>query len=102
MSEEAKVPYLQANREVRTKMKEAKELWIKEQCDAIERGFEKGQSKRAYDTLKVLTKPAKSPSDRRQRWQATDRQRGRPEEVDRVLQRPLQLRASSRHLTAAC
>ena len=55
-SEEAKVQYLQANREVRTKMKEAKELWIKEQCDAIERGFEKGQCKQAYDTLKVLTK----------------------------------------------
>ena len=37
-------------------MKEAKEQWISDQCDNIEKGMKKGNSKLAYDTLKNLTK----------------------------------------------
>ena len=44
------------NREVRKKMKAAKEEWIKEQVKNIEKGMMSGNSKEAYNTLKALTK----------------------------------------------
>ena len=55
-SVEALANYQKANREVRTKMRAAKEEWIEEQCDNIEKGMETGNSKQAYSTLKALTK----------------------------------------------
>ena len=44
------------NREVRKKMKAAKEEWIKEQVKNIEKGMMSGNGKEAYNTLKALTK----------------------------------------------
>ena len=44
------------NREVRKKMKAAKEGWIEEQCGNTEKGMMSGNSKEAYHTLKALTK----------------------------------------------
>ncbi|XP_076443965.1 uncharacterized protein LOC143282251 [Babylonia areolata] len=55
-SNEARTKHQQVNREVRTKMKAAKENWIEEQCEEVEKGMEAGNSKRAYSTLKTLTK----------------------------------------------
>lgn len=48
--------YHETNNLVRKKMKEAKEQWISDQCENIEKGMKKGNSKLAYDTLKNLTK----------------------------------------------
>ncbi|XP_076454867.1 uncharacterized protein LOC143289703 [Babylonia areolata] len=53
---EARTEHQQVNREVRTKMKAAKENWIEEQCEEVEKGMEAGNSKRAFSTLKTLTK----------------------------------------------
>ena len=44
------------NRAVRKKMKAAKKEWIEEQCKNIEKGMMTGNSKKAYNTLKTLTK----------------------------------------------
>jgi len=55
-SQEANNKYRISHREVRKKMREAKEAWIEEQCHSIEVGMAKGNSKAAYDTLKSLTK----------------------------------------------
>ncbi|XP_076438257.1 uncharacterized protein LOC143277357 [Babylonia areolata] len=55
-SNEARTKHQQVNREVRMKMKAAKENWIEEQCEEGEKGMEAGNSKRAYNTLKTLTK----------------------------------------------
>ena len=44
------------NREVRKKMKVAKEEWIDGQFKNIEKGMMSGSSKEAYNTLKTLTK----------------------------------------------
>ena len=44
------------NREVRKKMKAAKDEWTEEQCKNIEKGIMSGNSKEAYNTLKALTK----------------------------------------------
>ena len=55
-SEEARANYQKAHREVRTKMRAAKEEWIEKQCNDIEKGMEAGNSKQAYSTLKALTK----------------------------------------------
>ena len=41
------------NREVRKKIKAAKEQWSEEQCKNIEKGMTSGNSKGAYNTLKV-------------------------------------------------
>ena len=43
------------NREVRKKMKAAKEDWTEEQSNNIEKGVMSEHSKEAYNTLKVLT-----------------------------------------------
>ena len=46
------------NREVRKKMKAAKEEWTEEQCKNIEEGMMSGNNKEAYNTytLKALVK----------------------------------------------
>ena len=44
------------HRQVRKKIGIAKEEWIEEQCSAIKKGMETGDSKNAYSTLKSLTK----------------------------------------------
>ena len=43
------------NREVRKKMKAAKEEWTEEQCKNTEKGMS-GNSREAYNTLNPLTK----------------------------------------------
>ena len=55
-SEQALANYQKTNREVRTKMRAAKEEWIDRQCDNIEKGMEAGNSKQAYNTLRSLTR----------------------------------------------
>ena len=44
------------NRTIRTEMIKAKEEWISEQCDNIEKGIKEINSKKAFDTLKKLTR----------------------------------------------
>ena len=46
-SEEARADYQRAHRDVRAKMRAAKEEWIERQCKDIERGMEAGNSKQA-------------------------------------------------------
>ena len=48
--------YRKLNREIRKKMKAAKEQWTEEQVKNIENGMMPGNSKEAYNTLKALTK----------------------------------------------
>ena len=54
---EAAQHHRDVNKTIRKKMKEAKENWISEMCDNIDTGMRKGNSKMAYDTLKLLTRP---------------------------------------------
>ena len=51
-SDEARAQYQQAHRAVRKKMAAAKEEWIEEQCNTIEKNIKSGNSKTAYNTLK--------------------------------------------------
>ena len=44
------------NREVRKKIKAAKEEWTEGQCENIEKGIVLGNSKEDYNILKALTK----------------------------------------------
>ena len=44
------------NREVRKKMKAAKEEWTEEQCKNTEKGMMSGNITEAYNTLKALNK----------------------------------------------
>ena len=55
-STEAGLGYRKVNREVRKKMKTAKEEWIEEQCKNTEKEMMSGNSKEAYNTLKAFTK----------------------------------------------
>ena len=55
-STEAGLEYRKVNREVRKKKNAAKEEWIEEQCKNIEKVMMSGNSKKAYNTLKALTK----------------------------------------------
>ena len=57
ISTEAGLEYGKVNREVRKKMKIAKEEWTEEQCKNIEKGMMSGNIKEAYkyNTLKALT-----------------------------------------------
>ena len=55
-STDAGQEYRKLDREVRKKMKAAKEEWIKGQCKNIEVGLMSGSSKEAYNTFKALTK----------------------------------------------
>ena len=48
--------YRKLNREIRKKMKAAKEQWTEEQVKNIENGMMPGNSKEAYNTLEPLTK----------------------------------------------
>ena len=51
------------NKEVRKKMKAAKEEWTEEQRKNIEKGMMSGNSKVAYNTLKALTKTQQHKSE---------------------------------------
>ena len=44
------------NREIKKKMKAAKEDWIEERCKNIEKGMMSGNSKEAYNIPKALIK----------------------------------------------
>ena len=46
--------YCTVNHTIR--MIKAKEEWISEQCDNMEKGIKEGNSKKAFDTLKKLTR----------------------------------------------
>ena len=48
--------YRTVNKSIRKKMTEAKENWMSEQCSKVEKATAKGDSKEAYQTIKVLTK----------------------------------------------
>ena len=48
--------YRKLNREIRKKMKAAKEQWTEGQCENIEKGIVSGNSKEDYNILKALTK----------------------------------------------
>ena len=54
-STEAGLKYRKVNREIRKKMKAAKEEWTEERRKNIEEGMTSGNSKEAYNTIKVLT-----------------------------------------------
>ena len=49
--------YRAVNNTIRAEMKKSKKDWISKQCDIIEEGLTICDSKKAYDTLKKLTKP---------------------------------------------
>ena len=51
------------NKEVRKKIKAAKEEWTEEQRKNIEKGMMSGNSKVAYNTLKALTKTQQHKSE---------------------------------------
>ena len=48
--------YRTVNHTNRTEMIKATEKWISEQCDNIEKGIKEGNSKKAFDILKKLTR----------------------------------------------
>ena len=54
---EAKKEYSHINKRVKKKMNSAKEKWIEEQCLDIEGSLATNNTKKAYDTVKALTKP---------------------------------------------
>ncbi|XP_076441069.1 serine/threonine-protein kinase STK11-like [Babylonia areolata] len=54
--------YHETNKLVRKKMEEAKEQWINDQCEKIEKGMEGETPKFAYATLKKLTKTQQNKS----------------------------------------
>ena len=55
-----KEEYREINISIRKQMKNAKENWIQEQCNAINEDMARGRSnKRAYQILKTLTNPIK-------------------------------------------
>ena len=56
-STETGLEYRKVNREVRKKMKAAKEEWIKEQCKDRDKGMMSGNSKEAYNTLRLPPRP---------------------------------------------
>ena len=53
---EAANSYRRTNSKIRSKMKEAKEDWIKRKCSNIEEGFKRENSKQEYRVLRILTK----------------------------------------------
>lgn len=61
-SEEANTLYRNANNRVRKRMREAKEMWINAQCQTIDKGMTHGNSKKAFSTIKTLTKSQHSKS----------------------------------------
>ncbi|XP_068671034.1 uncharacterized protein [Montipora foliosa] len=57
---QAKKEHSKINKLVKKEMVKAKEKWIQEQCEDIETNLMKNNSKKAYDTVKTLTKPKQS------------------------------------------
>ena len=55
-STEAAQEYRKMKREVRMKMRAAKEEWTEEQCKNVEKEMMSENSKEAYSTLNALTK----------------------------------------------
>jgi hypothetical protein len=49
--------YKATNKIIRTKVKQAQEKWLNEQCNIIENGLKKENNKVAFKTLKTLTQP---------------------------------------------
>ena len=56
----SKQEYNKINRKVKKEMIKAKEQWIDNQCKEIEKNLKTNNSKKAYDTVKTLTKPKQS------------------------------------------
>ena len=56
----AKKEYSQKNKQVKKEMTKAKENWINEQCEEIENNLVRNNSRKAYDTVKTLTKTKQS------------------------------------------
>ena len=61
-NEESRREYQKANAEVRKAMKKAKENWVCKQYTYIGQGIKSGNSKRAYNTLKILTRTSQPKS----------------------------------------
>ena len=61
-SPEDATQYRKINSKVRAKMKDAKEEWINRQCKEIEEGMHHKNSKKAYETLRTLTKTQQNKS----------------------------------------
>ena len=57
---EVRKEYSKSNKEVKREIIKAKEKWITEQCDNIEKSLKTYNSKKAYETVKELTKPKQS------------------------------------------
>ena len=54
---EARKEYSKVKKQVKKEMLKAKEKWISDQCEEIEQSLKLNNSKKAYDTVKNLTKP---------------------------------------------
>ena len=54
--------YRRANKLVRESMQKAREKWINDQCDDIEKSMQMGNCKKAYETLRKLTKQQQAKS----------------------------------------
>ena len=59
-SQENKETYRQKSREVERKCKEAKTKWMEDQCKLCEDSFQRGNSKKLYDTIKLITSDSKA------------------------------------------
>ena len=57
---QAKKEYSKINKYIKKEMVKAKEKWIEDQCIEIESNLKMNNSKKAYDTVKTLTKPMQS------------------------------------------
>ena len=53
---QAKKDYSSMNKTVKKEMIKAKEKWVQEQCEDIESNLTRNNSKKAYETIKTLTK----------------------------------------------
>lgn len=62
LDEDSKNQYQQANANVRKEMRKAKEKWVSDQCFNIDIGMKYGNTKNAYNTLKLLTKKRQAKS----------------------------------------
>ena len=55
-NKENKACYSEINRKIRKEMTKAEEQWLIEQCETVEKEFNRGNSKEAYSTIKKITK----------------------------------------------
>ena len=55
-NQDDKIRYQEINRDIRNKMKKAKNQWFDDRCEKIEEGFMYGNNKMAYKTIKTITK----------------------------------------------